>query len=347
MTTWADAHSRAAVMASQLHSHLDINLDRPIDVFGAIQQLGIILGFDKLESTSGLYLPAGGAQKHPGILINSQHPRSRQRYTASHELGHHMFNHSVMVDDDLEGGLRRESWQQWPDREKEAEAFGAWFLMPRRLLRAGLNTHGIKVPQNPLDVYALSLWLGTSYTATVRQLGTTKIIDNQLATRWAALAPKTIKESLSEGVAMPSYRNDVWWLDEHADGHPIDLVPGDRMILSLPEDVSTGHTWQIDVMMPNMEVLIDSFIDDWEPHAQEQWATPTPGPGDDELPGGPAPRYLIMDLSREADDGIYHLHLSLVRPWEAAPVRSFELLLSVNKALHGIQVEQDRLAVTM
>src|SRR5580698_631807 len=126
MTTWADAHARAAVMASQLHAELGVNLESPIDVFAAVQRLGIVLAFSNLGATSGLYLPASPEQELPGILLNSQHPRSRQRYTAGHELGHHAFHHAVEVDfdldDHLELALQRGTLEGWPDHEKEAEA---------------------------------------------------------------------------------------------------------------------------------------------------------------------------------------------------------------------------------
>ena len=122
---------------------------------------------------------------------------TRQRYTAGHELGHHAFHHAAAQDLDLETELRRGYVDRWPDREKEAEAFGAWFLMPRRLVRHGLQELGIKAPRDPFDVYALSLWLGTSYTATARQLATTRIIDQATSEQWARVAPAELKQALA------------------------------------------------------------------------------------------------------------------------------------------------------
>src|SRR5438045_129408 len=103
MITWADAHRRAAVSAAELHADLKINLDRPVDVFDAVRRLGIVLAFAPLGRVSGMYLPGGHL---PGILLHSGHPRTRQRYTAAHELGHHRFQHAAEIDHDIESLLR-------------------------------------------------------------------------------------------------------------------------------------------------------------------------------------------------------------------------------------------------
>jgi Zn-dependent peptidase ImmA (M78 family) len=352
MITWADAHARAAVRASQLHAALDVDLEKPIDVFAAVEQLGIVLAFDNLGKTSGLYLPASKEQRFPGILLNSQHPRSRQRYTAGHELGHHAFEHSLEVDGDLEGhlelALQRGTLDRWPDREKEAEAFGAWFLMPRRLLRAGLARQGLRAPRHPLDIYALSLWLGTSYAATARQFGTTRLLDAATANRWAALPPKSLKSALSQGLQMTSYRSDVWWLDEHAHGQPVDLRAGDRVVLNLPEDVSTGYTWQFAVLPDPVQLVADSFVDAWEPSFASAWAPEPSVPSNvspEPVVGGAVPRAFVLDVAADAEPGIYHLLLTYGREWEDAPIQTFELLVAITAPLHGVQLSEERLAV--
>jgi hypothetical protein len=373
VTTWADAHARAAVRASQLHAELGIALDRPVDVFGAAQSLGIVLAFDNLSDTSGWYLPAGPDQPHPGILINSQHPRSRQRYTCGHELGHHAFGHRLERDGDIEGelvqALERGTLDRWPDDEKEAEAFGAWFLMPRRLLRTWLTQQGLTSPRHPLDVYALSLWLGTSYSATARQLGNTRLLAADTANQWARLTPRAFKAALSEGLEVTSYRNDVWWFDENAHRQPVDLRPGDRIIVNLPEDPSTGYTWTLDILPPPLRLTADSYVDDYEPPLDSTWAPvlasldgtassgaghevhgpdgrdETAAAGGDEVAGGTIPRAFVLDLAGDADAGILHLLLRYGRDWEQQPAREFELLLSVSPALHGVQLRPEQLAL--
>ncbi|HWT92972.1 MAG TPA: ImmA/IrrE family metallo-endopeptidase [Solirubrobacteraceae bacterium] len=104
MISWGDAHARAAVAASELHADLDTDLTRPVDVFEAVKRLGLVLAFAPLGKVSGLYLHRDPT---PGILLHQGHPRTRQRYTAGHELGHHVFNHAAEIDFDLELALHR------------------------------------------------------------------------------------------------------------------------------------------------------------------------------------------------------------------------------------------------
>lgn len=328
-------------MAAELHADLDIELDRPVDVFDAINKLGLVLAFAPLGPVSGMYLPSGHSR---GILLHQGHPRTRQRYTAGHELGHHVFEHAATTDVDLEAALRREDVERWPDHEKEAEAFGAWFLMPRRLLRHGLHELGLEQPQDPFDVYALSLWLGTSYTATARQLATTRIIDRSVADQWAKIPPARLKQALAGTLVPDDLRNDVWWLDARHHRQPVDARPGDRVVLTLPENVSTGFSWRFTALPHDVRLLADSFDDEWEP--QLTLTLEAVPDGADELVGGTVPRAFVLEIDPAAPEGIHHLALIKDQAWDPSPEsEEFELLVSINPRLHGLQLPEAELAL--
>lgn len=339
MISWGDAHVRAAAAAAELQADLNIDLTRPVDVFDAVRRLGLVLAFAPLGDVSGLYLPG---QPTPGILLHSGHPRTRQRYTAGHELGHHVFEHAAEVDVDLEGALQRGNVDRWPDHEKEAEAFGAWFLMPRRLIRQGLRDLGIgDKPSDPLDVYSLSLWLGTSYTATARQLAAVRLVDYATSERWAKVQPRTVKHALAGEMVPDDLHNDVWWLDARHHRQPIDARPGDRLIITLDEIPSSGYTWRFTEQPHELRLLADSYSDTWEPELHAQPA------GETELVGGSRPRSLALEVDPDATLGVHRLALTKDQPWKpGSAVDEFELLLSVNPRLHGIQVPEDELALT-
>lgn len=338
MITWGDAHVRAAAAAAELHADLRIDLTRPVDVFDAVCRMGLVLAFAPLGGVSGLYLPE---QPTPGILLHSGHPRTRQRYTAGHELGHHVFGHAAEVDVDLEGALQRGNVDRWPDHEKEAEAFGAWFLMPRRLIRQGLRDLGIgEAPLDPLDVYALSLWLGTSYTATARQLAAVRLADPDQADRWAKVQPSSVKHALAGEMVPDDLHNDVWWLDARHQHQPIDARPGDRLIITLDEIPGSGYTWRLSEYPPEVRLLADSYTDAWEPELS------TSGISHSELVGGPHPRSLALEIDPQATLGVHRLALTKQQPWRPdAPSDEFEVLLSINPRLHGIQVPEDELTL--
>jgi IrrE N-terminal-like domain len=337
MISWGDAHTRAAVMAAELQADLDIPFDRPVDVFGAIKQLGLVLGFAPLGNVSGLYLP----ERPPGILLHEGHPRTRQRYTAGHELGHHAFKHATEIDGDLETELTRTDLSVWTDHEKEAEAFGAWMLMPRRLVRHGLSELGIDRPRDPLDVYALSLWLGTSYTATARQLAVVRLATSHEAEAWARVPPRTVKHTLAGSMVPDDLHNDVWWLDARHNRNPIEARPGDRLVITLDEIPSSGYSWRFSELPEQVKVIADSYTDDWEPELQH------PPEEHPELAGGTHPRSMLVEIDRGAGESIHRVGLVKDQEWESRPPsEEFELLISVNPPLSGIQVPEADLALT-
>jgi len=334
--TWADAHRRAAVLASQLHADLGIDLTKPVDVFSVADELGLVLAFTDLGPTSGIYIPG---ERSSGILIHSGHPRTRQRYTVGHELGHHVFGHALERDIDLENNLRRDM-HGFSDQEKEAEAFGAWFLMPRRLMRAGLAELGIDTVTTPLDVYGLSLWLGTSYTATARQLGTTRLITSGQADEWARISPKSLKAALAGRYAPDDLRNDVWWLDTESGVHHIVARPGDRLVLTATEVPSSGYTWRVTDDLQNLRVIADSFdesIVNLAPIADE----------DPELAGGRTRHAFVLEVGASTDHLYTDLQLVLDQSWSPEPVSDrFVLTVAVDPPLHGIQVPENEFRVT-
>lgn len=329
MISWADAHRRAAALAAQYQADLDLDLTRSVDVFAAAQALGLVLAFTDLGRTSGVYVPG---PRSSGILLHAGHPRTRQRYTAGHELGHHAFGHALEVDVDLEGALRR-GVDRWPDHEKEAEAFGAWFLMPRRLLRSGLADLGIREVTTPDQVYALSLWLGTSYTATARQLGTTRLVPDVQANAFARIAPREIKRQLAGRFAPDDLRNDVWWLDDPSRTRRLEVRPGDRLVVRLPEVPSSGFSWRIGHLPDGVHVVADSFDS----------PIVTMGDGSDsdpELAGGAIRHAFVLEVDA-SERVVEAVELVLDQAWRTdTAVDRLDLDVSVNPRLHGIQLPE-------
>jgi Zn-dependent peptidase ImmA (M78 family) len=337
--TWQQANHQAAIESSNLHGELGLSIERPIDVFAAIERLGIVLAFAPMDKCSGVYIPASRPRSLAGILIHQGHPRSRQRFTAAHELGHHVFGHEFEIDTDLEQRFFRNGYNSVSDREKQAEAFATWFLMPRRLLRAGMRELELSL-EEPAEVYALSLWLGTSYQATVRQLETTRILDVETAAEWRSVEPRTIKLGLIGNNDM-DLRRDVWWIDHTTTSNPIDVRPGDRLIVRLPENATTGYSWRPAELSPDFKIDSDSFDDWWEPSRGEP-STPM----DAHLVGQTTMRSLLLSVAFSTPASVQRLSFDLVQPWaDDPPVDHYEILLSVTPSAHGIQVGPGELAV--
>lgn len=339
MTTWREANTNAALMAARTHVELETDVEQPIDVFAAVQDLGLILAFAPLGDVSGVYLPG---QRSQGILLHEGHPRTRQRYTAAHELGHHVFEHATEVDIDLDAGLARGDSEKWPSHEKEAEAFAAWFLMSQKTMRSGLDHLGIDHPHDPYDVYALSLWLGTSYTATARQLAITEMVDRGLAQQWTQIPPRNLKLALAGELAPNDLHNDVWWLDAGHNMQPVNARPGDRLVLTLEEIPSSGFTWTFSALPEEMRILADSYSDNWEPKSLPA----TNEIRDPELAGDGSNRSFVFEIKPDAEESITHLAMVKQQEWDPHDGSEyFELLISVRPRLHGIQLSETQLAL--
>jgi IrrE N-terminal-like domain len=342
MTSWSQANTSAAVKASELHADLDLDLSQPVDVFHAVDELGLILAFAPLGEVSGVYLPGSPSA---GIMLHEGHPRTRQRYTAAHELGHHVFGHAAGVDLAPEQALERAQGERWPDHEKEAEAFAAWFLMPRRLLKSGLRHLGIERPKDAYDVYALSLWLGTSYTATARQLAVTKLVHRVEADGWAKIPPKNLKRALAGEMAPDDLHNDVWWLDRRNHMQPVDARPGDRIVLTLPEIPSSGFSWRFTAMPDSMRLLADSYSDRWEPEFASSFSDATTPP-DPEIAGDGPGRSFVLEVDPDAQKSAEPLALVKDQEWDQdTEGEEYELLISVSTPMHGVQVSESALTI--
>ncbi len=91
------------------------------------------------------------------VLINSDKPRVRRRFTIAHELGHlalgHLLGGQVIVDETV-GGKSPE--------EKQANAFAAGLLMPAEGVRGAVKRlmQRLENPPNPLDWI---VWLAASF----------------------------------------------------------------------------------------------------------------------------------------------------------------------------------------
>lgn len=255
--SWRSVHLVALREASRVHHELGTDLTRQIDPFEALAALEVVVIRRPLSGAAGLYLPVDLPDRTtPGVLVNVLHPVSKQRYTAAHELAHHRRDRTAIIDVETEW-LARDGTPQ-NDRERIAEAFAAWFLMPQRLVVAMLARLDIDASTiDPRSAYRLALALGTSYQATVHHLGDLQLIRSAHRRALLALTPGTIKESLGARATGRDLRRDVWQLDPD-DPQPVSVVAGDVLVVDLDETPSSGYRW--DAQVPDgMTVLGDEW----------------------------------------------------------------------------------------
>ncbi|MFD8261618.1 ImmA/IrrE family metallo-endopeptidase [Streptomyces griseoluteus] len=178
----------------------------------------------------GVYLSP--ADNGPAVLLNANLNIVTQRHTAAHELGHHQLRHRTAADDDLSPALR---WGNgsWPDEEKTAEAFAAWFLMPRPAVLAGLDRICRGQPTSPEHVYRLARELGTSYAGTVRHLQNLRLLDADRARQWTKISLAALRSSLAGGAAL-SAGAQVHVVTRSSHRQQIHVDVGDVLIVRSP-----------------------------------------------------------------------------------------------------------------
>jgi Zn-dependent peptidase ImmA (M78 family) len=242
VTTWAQAHRLGNLAAAKAHRALGVDPSAPpIDVSEAIGRADVLLLWRPMPRIFGLYVHE--EESRPGILVNSSLPHGARRHTAAHELGHHYLGHDSTIDDgssvvathDDELGRAVTAQQPrglWPAQEKAAEAFAAWFLMPRRATVVALDQMGMERPQAAVDAYRLSLILGTSYRSMVRHLPNLQLATQARARAWIKVPPSRLKAELDvAGRVRTSRSSEVWSIDYHFAEASVPLYSGDRVVV--------------------------------------------------------------------------------------------------------------------
>jgi Zn-dependent peptidase ImmA (M78 family) len=293
-------------MRAALRLQRDLGLDQGpkrghrVDVFGAIYKQNVPLLFRKLEPLLGAYLRENG---NPGIILTTRRPLGQQRFTAAHELGHHVLNHDPHADDD--SILRRSldharDYVNLPSAEQEADAFASYFLIPDWLI-ATLMQRQRWTPDHLQDaniVYQLALRIGASYRATLYALARNKVIGTGARQQLVKAQPAAIKRALAPDHLIESTHNiDVWHLTEQDEGAVIEAGRDDLFVVKLREDSNAGYIWNFD----ELEKAGFAILKDGREHLTQG------------IIGGPTIRHVLARASNAAAHGVHTLWER--RPW--------------------------------
>ncbi len=233
--TWKRAHGPAVIAAEHAHADFKVAREGYVDVFAALRAGGIKVMVQPIGSLFGVYFAPD--EDGPGVLVNSGLDETALRHTAAHELGHHCLAHGTTADESLEAF---DEWgrKSWPEPEKQAEAFAAWFLMPRAAVNSGLAAMGCSQVAGSAEAYQLSLWLGTSYQGTLRHLANLRMIAPRDAEAWSTLTPGELRRELDGGRVRGSKRH--WRLGAAACGRSLHVRAGDRFTITLDTPAEKG-----------------------------------------------------------------------------------------------------------
>src|SRR5581483_5870040 len=231
---------QAAESAGRLLDELSVDQTEQIDVFGICEDLGLWLAFLPMDNLLGAFVPEGVG----GVLVTTQRPIPLQRYTAAHEIGHWRLDHGHGLALD---GAEHVLGDTPVEREQLAQIFAGNLLMPPPLVFGVLERLGLGGghPVEPEHAYALAREAGVSYEAAVRQLAHLEVINPDRIAVLRQRRPLQVKAALNLGRRPVSGYADVWPVNEDWDDQLLALRVEDEVVISLPENRSTGYRWML------------------------------------------------------------------------------------------------------
>jgi len=207
-----------------------VPLDSPCDIYQLIPSSRVDLQFVDIPSLEGMYLDEPESHR---ICVGAHRPVGRQRFTAAHELGHHVFQHGTRIDaiirnGDAHAGSRNE--------ELIADTFARYILMPSRAVQTAFRLRNVNPSHpDPASTYSAACWLGVGYETLLSQMECSlKILASADRKCLSKTGPKAIKAELYGGAVAV----DVWPLDELWAGMRLHCQIGD-VILGLQPVSST------------------------------------------------------------------------------------------------------------
>lgn len=237
---------RAVKEAASLLHEFPVESGTSSDLLTIVEELDVPVMYRPLDSLKGATVSIDGTS---GILVKAGLPRSVQRFTLAHELGHLLLDHETEFDEEIGISQRASGSENRPVREIAADTFASELLAPKSLLRRNMDRQG----WNSLDlrnsetIYQLSLRLGLSFPATCWALVEHDILDYGLANEYNE-RKDVVKEAKSSFVPDSVSRNpraDVWLLTEDDAGTHLKASEDDVFVVELEEKSSSGYLWNV------------------------------------------------------------------------------------------------------
>ena len=191
----------------------------PVCPYVLAESLGLDIRFVNIPSFEGMYVASTNL-----ILIASDRPEGRKRFTCAHEIGHHILGHGTVIDEMIEQGSDKEI-------EKEADLFASFLLMPSSAVKSLINECCIEQSKlEKKDIYVLSKYFGVSYLAFLSHLYFSLKFINQ--TSYYALKENKL-QTIRDHICPITTKNQVFKVGKWWKGKTIDMEVGDIICLDM------------------------------------------------------------------------------------------------------------------
>lgn len=226
----------ALIAADQTLTALSIDQSRPVDPFAAIENLGLDLVIADLDNLLGAVLPHGNG----GVMVTSERGTRVQRYTAAHEIAHWILHRDELRLDGHDEVLGRPP----SELERQAQLFAAYFLMPPPLIESAIARHvADRSHVQPEQVYLISRDLNVSYEAASRRMAGMGLVKTD-ALKDLLKVGRLRAMRLAFGGRRPFVgAADLWSAGPAMDQTHLPVREGDDVVLTLPENRTTGWQW--------------------------------------------------------------------------------------------------------
>ena len=233
--------SRLAVIeAERIRLSEKIPHEAPIDPIDTAIKCGCEVRFLSLE---GVYSP----EPRPTIVLGSERPAGRRTFTCAHELGHHVFNHGMRIE---ELNARRHSGIK-SHEEFLVDAFAGFLLMSQTAVLRSLKDRGWSATSlQPEQVFKLANFFGVGYGTVINHLALSlRLIQRDYAEELMKIHPKQIKTQYGE-----STNSELVFADYHWRNRAVDLAVGD--ILVLPQDASIEAEGKLEYVIDKKDSVV-------------------------------------------------------------------------------------------
>jgi hypothetical protein len=220
----------------KMRRRLDIGLHEVICPFDIAHRLGVDVRFHNVPNMEGMYCQM--RNRSPLIVLASERPAGRQRYTCGHELGHHEYGHGVRLDELLDAAALQALSQTQGTRNRNndpdeylADRFAGFLLMPKSAVDRAFAKRNINpATAQPHEIYIIACYLGVGYRTLIEHLCFSLNCINterlEFLRQWA-----TRLAHLRKAIAGQDVRHIVV-VDEAWESSTIDLITGD--VIHLP-----------------------------------------------------------------------------------------------------------------
>lgn len=201
--------------ASRLRASKRIGPADSICPFDLAMRCDLTVQFLPVPSLEGMYATDPGT-----IVVGSERPAGRRRFTCAHELGHHVFKHGTRLDQLGADTSRPEEFL--------AESFAASLLMPKIAVDAAIHRRGwSRRPLSAQMMFILAQDLGVGYDTLLTHLN---LVLRYLSGSQTALLGKRKLPDIRDELANFSVPYDAFWVKQHWGARPVDLEVGDVVL---------------------------------------------------------------------------------------------------------------------